>query len=152
MKLELDGKRALITGSNVGIGKAIAKILASEGVAVVIHGLEEDKVTRVTQEIEKDCGKAFGIVGDLSTDEGAASVANQAKESLGSVDILINNTGAYENRGWMDATSKDWKAGATWEELHKVMELATAVSALKPMNKGGALLNELRKGELNGSA
>lgn len=41
------------------------------------------------------------------------------------------------------------KAGATWEELHKVMELATAVSALGPMNKGGALLNELKKEEAN---
>ena len=41
------------------------------------------------------------------------------------------------------------QAGATWEELHKVMELATAVSALEPANKGGALLNELRKNELD---
>ena len=38
-------------------------------------------------------------------------------------------------------------SGATWEELHKVMELATAVSALGAANKGGALLNELRKSE-----
>lgn len=39
------------------------------------------------------------------------------------------------------------KAGASWEELHKTVELATAVSALGPMNKGSALLNELRKTE-----
>ena len=39
------------------------------------------------------------------------------------------------------------KSGATWEELHKVIELAAAVSALGPMNKGGALLNKLRENE-----
>lgn len=108
MKLELDGKRALITGSNVGIGEAIAKTLARESAAVVVHGLEEDKVTHITKKIEKDGGKAFGFVGDLSTDEGAAYIANQAQESLGGVDIFINNAGAYENRGWMDATAKNW--------------------------------------------
>lgn len=70
MKLELQGKRALITGSNVGIGKAIAKTLAGEGVAVVVHGLEKDRVTHVTEKIKQDGGKAFGFVGDLSTDEG----------------------------------------------------------------------------------
>ena len=41
------------------------------------------------------------------------------------------------------------QSGATWEELHKVMELATAVSALGAANKGGALLNELRQQEAN---
>ena len=108
MKLNLDGKRALITGSNVGIGKAIALTLANESAAVVVHGLEEDKVNRVTNEIKQDGGKAFGFVGDLSTDEGAAYIANKTQESLGGVDILINNAGAYKNRGWMEATADNW--------------------------------------------
>ena len=108
MKLDLQGKRALITGSNVGIGKAIALTLASEGAAVVVHGLEEDKVIQVVKKIERDGGKAFGFVGDLSTDEGAANIAQQALESLSGIDILINNAGAYKNRGWMDATADNW--------------------------------------------
>lgn len=108
MKLNLDGKRALITGSNVGIGKAIAKTLAEEDAVVVVHGLEKDKVTRVTEEIKQDGGKAFGFVSDLSTDEGATDLAKQAQESLSGVDILINNAGAYKNRGWMDATADNW--------------------------------------------
>ncbi|WP_019506757.1 SDR family NAD(P)-dependent oxidoreductase [Pleurocapsa sp. PCC 7319] len=64
MKLNLQEKRALITGSNVGIGQAIAKTLAEEGVAVVIHGLKEDKVTHVTEKIRQNGGKAFGIKSD----------------------------------------------------------------------------------------
>ena len=89
MKLDLQKKRALITGSNVEIGKAIAETLAKEGAAVVIHGLEKDRVTSVTKDIEQDGGKAFVFTGDLGTDEGAAYIAKQAQESLGGVDILI---------------------------------------------------------------
>ena len=62
----------------------------------MVHGLEEDKVTHITQKIEQDGGKAFGFVSDLSTDEGAAYIADQAQESLGGVDILINNAGAFD--------------------------------------------------------
>ena len=98
MKLNLKGKKALVTGSNVGIGKAIALTLAEEGAAVVVHGLEKDKVIDVAKEIEQDGGKAFGFVGDLSTDKGAANLVKQAQESLGGIDILINNAGAYKNR------------------------------------------------------
>ena len=111
MKLELNGKRALITGSNVGIGEAISKTLAIEGVSVAVHGLDKDKAIRVTREIEEEGGKAFGVVGDLSTDGGAAYIARQALESLGNIDILINNAGAYKNKSGLDISSVLFQLG-----------------------------------------
>ena len=108
MDLQLDGKRALVTGSSRGIGEAIAKTLAQEGVSVVVHGRSEERTNRVAQEIIADGGKAETAVGELDTDEGAKTVADKALSSLGGVDILVNNAGTFSMHGWMDTTTEQW--------------------------------------------
>src|SRR5690349_4787853 len=105
MDLQLRGKRALVTGSSSGIGEATAKALAREGVAVVVHGRREAEAQRVAREIEKAGGTAVVVLGDLATDDGAASVAAKALSAFGGIDILVNNAGAYTERPWLDATA-----------------------------------------------
>lgn len=68
MDLQLNGKRALVTGSSSGMGELIAKILAHEGVSVVVHGRSEERTHRVAQEIIADGGKAQSAVGELDTE------------------------------------------------------------------------------------
>lgn len=108
MDLQLQGKRALVTGSSAGIGKAIAKVLASEGVVVCITGRNEERASQVAEEIRHSGGTAKVTIGDLATDEGADWVAQQALEQLGGVDILVNNAGEYPWGGWFNSTSQDW--------------------------------------------
>jgi NAD(P)-dependent dehydrogenase (short-subunit alcohol dehydrogenase family) len=108
MDLQLKGKRALVTGSNAGIGEGIAKALAQEGAAVVVHGRNEKEASRVVQEIVADGGKALVAIGDLATDAGAKQVVDEALSTLDAVDILVNNAGAYPMRGWMDSTPSHW--------------------------------------------
>jgi len=88
--LQLKGRRALVTGSSSGIGEAIARMLAEEGAAVVVHGRNRERAEKVASEI-----KAAGVaIGDLSTDEGAAAVHDEARASLGgNIEILVNNAG-----------------------------------------------------------
>ncbi|GGC02894.1 3-oxoacyl-ACP reductase [Novosphingobium endophyticum] len=104
MDLGLRGKRALVTGSSLGIGAGIAHMLAAEGCAVVVHGRDRDRAEAVGREI----GAAAVAIGDLATDEGANAVAAVA----GTVDILVNNAGgaagtsamtweAVDEAGWM---------------------------------------------------
>ncbi|MEL7029637.1 MAG: SDR family NAD(P)-dependent oxidoreductase, partial [Pseudomonadota bacterium] len=59
MNLDLDGKRALVTGSSSGLGEAIAKALAAEGAAVVVHGRRQGEVERVRDEISNAGGRAI---------------------------------------------------------------------------------------------
>lgn len=108
MNLQLNGKRALVTGSSRGIGEAIAKTLAQEGVSVIVHGRSEERTNRVVQEIIADGGKADTAVGALNTDNGAKTVADKALSSLGGVDILVNNVGTFSFHGWMDSTIDQW--------------------------------------------
>lgn len=108
MDLQLQGKRALVTGSSTGVGEGIAKVLAQEGVFVAVHGRDGERTNGVAEEIVAKGGKAFAVTGDLATDEGALQVANKAVTALGDVDILVNNAGIYGNSGWMDTTPDDW--------------------------------------------
>lgn len=75
MDLQLEGKRALITGSSAGIGKGIARVLAREGATVVVHRRDEEQANRIAAEIAENGSKAFVVIGDLATDDGAKRVS-----------------------------------------------------------------------------
>jgi NAD(P)-dependent dehydrogenase (short-subunit alcohol dehydrogenase family) len=107
MDLRLQEKRALVTGSTAGLGEAIAKFLASEGVAVVVHGRNEERAAAVAQDISSSGGAADVVLGDLTADDGPAQVCAAALAG-GPVDILVNNAGEYSHRSWSDASKEDW--------------------------------------------
>jgi 3-oxoacyl-[acyl-carrier protein] reductase len=109
MDLKLKGRRALITGSSSGIGEAIARMLAQEGCAVVVHGRNRERAEKVAADIN-----AAGIaLGSLATDEGAAAVHEQARAALrGSIEILVNNAGGSStgntSKAPIDITPEQW--------------------------------------------
>ncbi|PND55618.1 short-chain dehydrogenase [Mycobacterium sp. ENV421] len=104
MELGLAHKRALVTGSSAGLGRAIAEMLAAEGVSVVVHGRDADRTDAVVAAIRANHGDADAVLGDLSTDEGAAAVAQAA----GDIDILVNNAGYYDAASWADLPADEW--------------------------------------------
>jgi NAD(P)-dependent dehydrogenase (short-subunit alcohol dehydrogenase family) len=115
MNLILRGKRALVTGSSAGIGAAIARVLAAEGVRVAVHGRNAARCEAVAGEIRTAGGEACVVLGDLADDAGAQAVADATLQALGGVDILVNNAGGNEsvqsgNPGWFEVTAQDWVA------------------------------------------
>jgi NAD(P)-dependent dehydrogenase (short-subunit alcohol dehydrogenase family) len=108
MDLHLGGKRAVVTGSSSGIGEAIAKRLAAEGAAVVVHGRRESEAKRVAAAITSAGGKAVVALGDLGTDQGAEAVVKVANEAYGGADILVNNAGAFPAGPFLESTAADW--------------------------------------------
>jgi len=135
MDLQLIGKRALVTGSSAGIGEAIAKALAAEGAAVLVHGRSAPRAQAVAARIREAGGRAEVVLGDLSTDGGAAEVARQALAG-GPVDILVNNAGFYENRTWWTATPEDWVATLQSDLLSSVRLIQALVPAMKARGWG----------------
>src|SRR5690349_16701275 len=111
MDLRLAGKRALVTGSSSGIGEVIVKLLAAEGVAVVVHGRDESRANTVAEAIDAEGGKAEVVLGDLATDAGADAITNAALAG-GPIHILVNNAGVIAGDSgfisWMEATGADW--------------------------------------------
>lgn len=106
MDLQLKGKKVLITSSTMGIGKAIATLLAAEGATVIINGRNQDKIDQTILDIEAsypDISLGF-IAADLGTKEGCEQVIAPYPD----IDILINNLGIFEPVDYFDATDKDW--------------------------------------------
>lgn len=88
----LQGKRALITGADSGIGRAVALAFAREGADVAISYLSEEEDARETERLVTAEGRqAILLPGDISERGTAIAVATQAVERLGGIDILINN-------------------------------------------------------------
>ena len=106
MDLDLDMKRAVVTGSTAGIGRAIAAGLAAEGVEVIVNGRTREKVEKVAQEISA-AGRAYGVAADLSTADGAAALIAGARK-IGPVDILVNNFGIFEPKPFAKVSDEDW--------------------------------------------
>ncbi len=91
----LKGRKALITGGDSGIGRAVAIAYAREGADVVISYLpsEQSDADEVIEIIEDGGGKAYGIPGDLTDEKFARSLVRDAAKKLGGLDILVNNAG-----------------------------------------------------------
>lgn len=108
MDLQLNGKRALVTGSTSGIGEQIARTLAAEGANVVVHGRRESEAYRVVEEITAAGGTAVAAVGDLASDQETTKVVKSSLAAFGGIDILINNAGTFPMKPWLLTTAAEW--------------------------------------------
>ena len=102
MNLQLEGKRALVTGSTAGIGFAIAEALANEGATVIVNGRTQKRVDEALARLK---GRGEGIAADLSPAAGAEEVFRRHPH----VDILINNLGIFEPKPFEQISDDDWR-------------------------------------------
>lgn len=101
MDLNIAGRRALVLGGNRGMGLAIARSLAAEGVSVAIAGRDESALAHA--QAQMGAARTFRL--DLSETSGLAEFAR----GVGPIDILVNNTGGPPYGGAMGRTAKDWE-------------------------------------------
>ena len=95
MDLELNGKKAIVTGGSVGIGKATARQLAKEGVDVLICARRQDVLEQAASELASETGrKIVPVVADTTSSESVDAMVTKAVAELGGVDILVNNAAA----------------------------------------------------------
>jgi 3-oxoacyl-[acyl-carrier protein] reductase len=110
MPFTLEGKAALVTGAGRGIGRAIATRLAAEGAAVMLNDLDEEAVR------ETDCGlrvkgcHSDHLAGDVTDPAFPQRLVDAAIESLGSIDIIVNNAGYSWDNVIQKSTDEQYQA------------------------------------------
>ena len=110
---KLDGRRALITGGDSGIGAATAIAFAREGADVAISYLpeEQEDAERIIAAIEKEGRTAVAIPGDLTELENCAAAVDKTVSGLGGIDILVNNASRQVwNDGLLNISDEDFDA------------------------------------------
>jgi NAD(P)-dependent dehydrogenase (short-subunit alcohol dehydrogenase family) len=102
MIIDLSGKMALVTGSTVGIGRAIAKGLAQSGASVVVNGRTAAKVETAVMALRSEIPGATirGLAADVATPDGCAALVRAVSQ----VDILVNNAGIFEPKPFRSPT------------------------------------------------
>ena len=136
----LEGKKAIITGGDSGIGRAVAIAYAREGADVLISYLNEEEDAKDTARwIEKAGRTAVLVSGDIGSAEHCRAIIDKAVEAFGGVDILVNNAAhqmTFEKLE--DIPDEEWDA--TFRiNIHAMFYLAKA--AVPHMGEGGAIIN-----------
>ncbi|WFU75018.1 SDR family oxidoreductase [Bradyrhizobium sp. CB2312] len=136
----LAGKKAIITGGDSGIGRAVAIAYAREGADIVIAYLNEDAdAAEVKALVEREGRKAVLISGDISNPDHCRSIVHRAVEELGGIDILVNNAAHQATfKDIQDISDREWQR--TFEvNIHAMFYLAKA--AVPHMRPGGTIVN-----------
>jgi NADP-dependent 3-hydroxy acid dehydrogenase YdfG len=108
----LEGKTALVTGAGTGIGRATALMLAAEGARVAVAGRRREPLEQVVADIQRDKGTALWKTCDLTRPQQARELGAWALQTLGGVDILINNAGQSSY-----ARSIRWIGQEEWDSV-----------------------------------
>jgi len=111
VNLGLEGRVAVITGGSQGIGREIARLLASEGADLVLAARRTDVLETTAQELRETTGRrVVAVTADVATADGPRAIAEAALAELDRVDVLVNNAGKGFNKPLDELTDADWYA------------------------------------------
>jgi 3-oxoacyl-[acyl-carrier protein] reductase len=135
---DLSGRSAIVTGSNQGLGLAIAQAFIDSGANVLIMARDAAKLDRARQELSsraRPSQTVHALAGDVTRPEDCAAAVDQAVSVFGGLTILVNNAGVYGPMGRLEEVD-----GKEWEDAIRINLLGTVLmcrTALPPMRARG---------------
>jgi 3-oxoacyl-[acyl-carrier protein] reductase len=147
MDLKINDKTALVTGASTGIGRAIAKALAAEGVHVAVSARRVNLLETLSQEIVNAGGKKPVIIeSDLYAADAAQKLSSAAMVGLGRVDILVNNAGGSRSFKDLHVSEEAWQEAITLN-FHRPRQVADALIDQMVARNWGRIINITGKSE-----
>ena len=135
----LDGKVAIVTGGNTGLGQAYAVALAKAGADLVIPTYDNNW-DETRELIEKEGKKVVFVQGDLTKKEDREKVVEAAMNEYGKIDVLINNAGTIRRTPLLEYKEEDWNAVMDIN-LNAVYFLSQDVARIMEKQGGGKIVN-----------
>jgi hypothetical protein len=107
-EIDLAGRVALVTGASSGLGSQFARTLAKAGAGVVLAARRVDKLMSLRAEIESEGGDAHVVELDVTDHDSIKSAVAHAETEMGTIDILVNNSGVSTTQKLVDVSPKDY--------------------------------------------
>ncbi len=137
MDLGLQGKKAIVTGASAGIGKAVTRTLAQEGVDVAVCARRKEPLEAAANEIAKATGrKIIPIAADLTKAGDAEKFVKQAHAALGRIDILVNNAGSAPGGVIEHLTEEEWASALQLKFMGYVRCMRYVLPIMQKQKKG----------------
>jgi NADP-dependent 3-hydroxy acid dehydrogenase YdfG len=137
----LAGKTAIVTGASSGIGRAIAEHLGGAGARVYLTGRTESLMDECKTHIEQQGGKAEVVTADIRDVTQVQDLINQAVESTGRLDIMVNNAGLEFPAKIMQGDPENWRTMLETNVLGLLVGCQAAVKAMRTCNAEGHIVN-----------
>ncbi|MGL4773316.1 MAG: 2-dehydro-3-deoxy-D-gluconate 5-dehydrogenase KduD [Clostridium sp.] len=135
----LDGKVAIVTGGNTGLGQGYAVALAKAGADLVIPTYDTNW-DETRELIEKEGRKVVFVQADLTKDEDRENVVEATMKEFGKIDILVNNAGTIRRAPLLEYKEEDWNAVMDIN-LNAVYFLSQKVAKIMAEQKSGKIIN-----------
>ena len=143
--MKLEGKVAIVTGAGRGLGRGIALCLAEEGADIVVNSLSEETTNKTAADVRALGRRALAIAADTTESAQIARVVQEALNSFGKIDILVNNVGGASRRkeaktGFFDEVISEWD-GNYEQNLRPTVLMCAAVAPHFIKQKSGKIVN-----------
>ncbi len=107
-EIDLSGRVALVTGASSGLGAQFARVLAKAGAGVVLAGRRVERLKSLRAEIEAEGGDAHVVPLDVTDHDSIRAAVAHAETEVGTIDILVNNSGVATTQKLVEATPEDY--------------------------------------------
>jgi len=155
MSKRFEGKVAIVTGGSMGIGRATAVQLATEGATVVACARRKPKLDELEQQVSEMGGHCRGVVLDVNDLEGFAKLIRETAEEFGRLDVLVNNAPSVRGGMLLDQSIDDWRANFTTSTESTFIGCQTALAIMQAQRYGSIInvssVSSLRAGMAAGA-
>ncbi len=139
--MKLKEQVAIITGAGRNIGKAMAKLFASEGAKIVIAEMHEGRGQAVVDEINKSGREAALVLGDISKSSDVQAMVQNAVAKFGGIDILVNNAALTDHANIFDSTEEEFDKVIAVSLKGPYLMTKCVAEQMRKQGRGGKVLN-----------
>ena len=139
--MKLKGQVAIITGAGRNIGKAMAKLFASEGAKIAVAEMHQGRGQAVVDEINKSGQEAMLVLGDVAKSSDVREMVKKVVAKFGAIDILVNNAALTDHANIFDSTEEEFDKVIAVSLKGPYLVTKSVAEQMRQQGRGGKIVN-----------